>query len=94
MAKQAQPALNADQAEPVLQALTDTVRLLSETAGHLVENAVPLDNETGVPESFNDTDLPVAMVLSERAATVARAAPVASLAAPEFAQSVPLSAPT
>jgi hypothetical protein len=81
-------------AEAVLKALTETSELLSETAGHLVENAVPAEGETGVPTSFTEDEMPMARILSESAVPVARAAPVSSLAAPAFSQAVPQSAPT
>jgi len=72
--------------------MAETSALLSDTAGHLVKNAVPA--EAGVPTSFTEKEMSLARILSESAVPVAQAAPVSSLAAPEFAQAVPQSAPT
>jgi hypothetical protein len=86
------PASNLSEA--VLTALTETSALLSETASHLVEDAVPVQGEAGAPTSFNEDELPVARIMGESAVPVARAAPASSLAAPEFAQAAPRMAPT
>lgn len=88
---EANPA--SDDAEAILNALTETSGLLSETATHLIENAVPAEDEAGFPTSFNAVELPLARILSESSVPVARAAPASALAAPEFAQLAPQLAP-
>ena len=93
MAQSGNTPLRQDDVEAVLKAMTETAGLLSETASHLVENAVPLDEQAGAPTSFNEAEMPVARILSESAVPVATAAPVSSLAAPEFAQMAPRLAP-